>query len=253
MFGKSFGIKQPPTVSLTPSFRSPTIHSPEFCARRDNSFFSSSSADIFSTMDSLPTKPLSSQGGRDRDRDQTKNRNRNHRRSRRSGDGDRDRDRDKDRTYSRRHRRRRSTSPAQPSSKRPRMSNASHKGKEPIRNGDPEPGEINIKAPEIGDDFIPFGASDTEASPREKPRSERARQKEKATEREWDIGKPPRMDDREGRGMKRKSDSAFDEEDDRGHRRRQRFESYDNKKTPWVSQVDWDSCHNVADMYVFPD
>ena len=48
--------------------------------------------------------------------------------------------------------------------------------------------------------------------------------------------------------MKRKYDFASDEEDDRADRRRQRFEPYDARKTPWVSQVDWDSCHNVAEM-----
>ncbi|KAH0826966.1 hypothetical protein J3R83DRAFT_4625 [Lanmaoa asiatica] len=72
------------------------------------------------------------------------------------------------------------------------------------------------------------------------------RQKEKATEREWDKGKPPRMGDEEGRGMKRKYGS--DEEDDRAHRRRQSFKPYDARKAPWVPQVDWDSCHNVAEM-----
>lgn len=200
-------------------------------------------------MDSLPTKPLRSQGGRDPDRDQTKKRDRNHHRSRHNErDGDKERDRNREQSHNRRRHRRRSTSPAQSSSKRPRMSSASHKGKEPIHNDDPEPGEIKVKTPEIGDDFIPFGVSGREASPREKPRSERARQKEKATEREWDIGKPQRMDDGEGRGTRRKHDSSFDEEDDRAYRRKQRFEPYDIRKTPWVSQVDWDSCHNVAEM-----
>ncbi|KAG8217937.1 hypothetical protein J3R82DRAFT_6104 [Butyriboletus roseoflavus] len=199
-------------------------------------------------MDSLPAKPPSSRGGRDRDRDRTKDRDRSHRRSRHNErDGNRDRDKDRDRNHSRRHHRRRSTSPTQPSSKRPRTSGASHKGTERMRNGDAEPGEIRIKTPEIGDDFIPFGGSDAEVSPQEKPRSERARQKERAAGREWDVGKPPRTGDKEGRGMKRKPDSAFDEEDDRAYRRRQRFEPYVARKAPWVSQVDWD-CHNVAEM-----
>lgn len=202
-------------------------------------------------MDSLPAKPSSSRGERNRDKDRAKNRDRNRRRSRhsdRDADKDRDRDRDRDRNHNRRHHRRRSVSPTQPSSKRPRTSGASRKGKEPIRNGDPEPGEIKVKAPEIGDDFIPLGASDTEDSPQAKPRSERARQKEKATGREWDKGKPRRTGDEDGRGVKRKYDFASDEEDDRADRRRQRFEPYDARKTPWVSQVDWDSCHNVAEM-----
>jgi len=117
-----------------------------------------------------------------------------------------------------------------------------------MRNGDPEPGEIKIKTSEIGDDFVPFAVSDAEDSPQGEPRSERARQreKEKGAEREWDTGKPPRTGDEEGRGTKRKR--AFDDEGDRAYRRRQRFEPYDARKTPWVSQVDWDSCCNVGEM-----
>lgn len=200
-------------------------------------------------MDSLPAKPSSSRG--DRDKDRTQNRDRSHRRSRhsdRDGDRVRDRDRDRGRNNNRRRHRRRSTSPAQPSSKRPRTSGASHKGKEPMRNGNPEPGEIKVKTPEIGDDFVPFAVSDAEDSPQGEPRSERVRQreKEKVGEREWDVGKPPRTGDEERRSTKRKY--ASDEEDDRAYRRRQRFEPYDARKTPWVSQVDWDSCRNVAEM-----
>ncbi|KAF8447419.1 hypothetical protein L210DRAFT_3641366 [Boletus edulis BED1] len=106
-----------------------------------------------------------------------------------------------------------------------------------MRNGDPESGDINIKTPEIGDDFIPFGVSEEEYCPQGKPRSEMARQKEKATEREWDVGKPPRPDEEEGSGMKKKYDPAFDDEDNGS-----------SGMTPWVSQVDWDCCHNVAEM-----
>ena len=199
-------------------------------------------------MDSLPPKPSGSRGGRNRDKDQTKKKDESHRRSRRHDrDGDKDKDKDRDRNHNRRRRRRRSTSPTQPSSKRPRTgtSRTSHKGKEPARNGDIEPGEIKVKQPEIGDDFIPLGVSDTEASPQDNSRSERARQKEKAKGREWDVGKPPRVGDEEGRGTKRKYDYVFDEEDVRAYSRRERFEP---RRAPWVSQVDWDSCYNVAEM-----
>lgn len=196
-------------------------------------------------MDTLPAKPSSSRGGRNHDKDRPKNRDESrHRPRHRDRDGDKARDRDRDQNHHRRRHPRRSTSPTQLPSKRSRTSRTNHKGKEPIRNGDIEPGEIKIKTPEIGDDFIPLAASGTEAS-HEKPRSERARQKEKGKEREWDIGKPPRTGDEEGRGTKRKYDYVFDEEDVRAYSRRQRFES---RKAPWVSQVDWDSCHNVAEM-----
>ena len=113
-----------------------------------------------------------------------------------------------------------------------------------MRNGDVELGEMKLA--DIGDDFIPLGMSDTEVS-LEKPRSERARQKEKEREREWDVGKPRRMGREDGRGTKRKYGDVSDGEDDRAYRRRERFEP---RKAPWVSQVDWDSCRNVAEMYV---
>ena len=113
-----------------------------------------------------------------------------------------------------------------------------------MRHGDVELGEI--KMPELGNNFIPLGMNDTEVS-QEKPRSERVRQKEKGTEHEWDVGKAQRMGREDGRGTKRKYDDVSDEVDDRAYRRRQRFEP---RKAPWVSQVDWDSCRNVAEMYV---
>ena len=190
-------------------------------------------------MDSLPAKPSSSRGDRDRDRDRARNKDKNHHRPRHK-DRDGDKDRHRDRNYNHRHRRRRSPSPAPPSSKRPRTSDTRDKGKKPIRNGD-----INVKTPELGDDFVPFVVSGEEDDPQGKPRSERARQKGK--ERDWDVGKPPRGDE-ENRGRKRKYDSAFDEDVDRAYKRKQRFESYATRKTPWVSQVEWDSCHNVAEM-----
>ena len=167
-------------------------------------------------MDTLPPKPPSSKGRCDRDRDRTKDKDESCRRSRHHDrDGDRKGDKDRDRNRRHRHHCRRSASPTEPASKRPRSSGASHKGKEPMRDGDIEPGMTLFRV----------GVSNTEVS-LEKPRSEQARQNEKGTEREWDVGKLQRM----------------------AYRRRERFES---RKAPWVSQVDWDSCHrNVAEMYV---
>ena len=189
-------------------------------------------------MDTLPPKPPSSKGRCDRDRDRTKDKDESCRRSRHHDrDGDRKGDKDRDRNRRHRHHCRRSASPTEPASKRPRSSGASHKGKEPMRDGDVEPGMTLFRV----------GVSNTEVS-LEKPRSEQARQNEKGTEREWDVGKLQRMGREDGRGTKRKYDDVSDGEDDRAYRRRERFES---RKAPWVSQVDWDSCHrNVAEMYV---
>ncbi|KIJ09079.1 hypothetical protein PAXINDRAFT_102356 [Paxillus involutus ATCC 200175] len=194
-------------------------------------------------MDSQSSKPSSSRRDRYRDRERKKSRDKD-----RDNYRSRNRDRDHDRGRNR-HDRPRSTSPAEPSSKRQRTS-ASRKGKEPVRNGDRELGEVEVKVSEIGDDFIPLGVSDNEATPsEEKRRSEKTRQEEKGAEREWDRGKTTRQDrDEESPGTKRKYELVFDEEDDWAYRRSQRYERPVARMAPWVSQVDWDSCRNVGEM-----
>ena len=204
-------------------------------------------------MDTLPQKPPSSRRDRerderrrsrhhdrDRDRDRNGDRARDKDRDRRDRDRDRTRDRnrekDKDRNYHQYRVSRRSASPP-PSHlpKRPRQSSYNDKGegKESLRNGD---ATLALKSAEIGDDFIPIGASDKEDSPRtEKHRPEKGKEKE---QREWDVGKPP------SRGIKRKHD-VLDDGEQGWHTR------FEPRKTPWVSHVDWDTCHNVAEMYVF--
>ncbi|KAF8838345.1 hypothetical protein BDN67DRAFT_933948 [Paxillus ammoniavirescens] len=194
-------------------------------------------------MDSQSSKPPSSR--RDRDRDKERRRSRDKVRDKyRSRNRDRDRDRGRNR-----HDRPRSTSPVEPSPKRQRPSE-SRKWKEAVRDGDREPGKVEVKASEIGDDFIPLGVSDNEATPsEEKRRSEKTRQEEKGAEREWDRGKTTRRDrDEESQGTKRKYDPVFDEEDDWAYRRSQRYERPVARMAPWVSQVDWDSCRNVGEM-----
>jgi non-canonical poly(A) RNA polymerase PAPD5/7 len=194
-------------------------------------------------MDSQSSKPSSSRRDRYRDKERKKSRDKD-RDNYRSRNRDRDHDRGRNRPD-----RPRSTSPAEPSSKRQRTS-ASRKGKEPVRNGDRELVEVEVKVSEIGDDFIPLGVSDNEATPsEEKRRSEKTRQEEKGAEREWDRGKTTRRDrDEESPGTKRKYELVFDEEDDWAYRRSQRYERPVARMAPWVSQVDWDSCRNVGEM-----
>ncbi|KAF9218364.1 hypothetical protein BS17DRAFT_742293 [Gyrodon lividus] len=194
-------------------------------------------------MDTQSSKPSSSRQDRDRDRERKKSKEKDR-------DNTRSRHRDRDRGQNR-HNRPRSASPAGPSSKRQRTSGGGRKGKEYARNGDHEPGEVEVKVPEVGDDFIPFLVDDNEAPPpsEEKRRSEKTRHQDKAPEREWDRGKALRLDrDEESHGTKRKYDLVFDEEDDWAYRKSQRYERQVTRMAPWVSQVDWDSCLNVAEM-----
>ncbi|KIJ58324.1 hypothetical protein HYDPIDRAFT_102916 [Hydnomerulius pinastri MD-312] len=185
-------------------------------------------------METLSSKPSSSsrqqssssRRDRDRHRDKKKSREKD-KDSHRSRDRDHDRDRDRNRNR------------------------YEHARKEPVRSDDLEPGEAEVKLPEIGDDFIPFTLSDDEAPPAERHRRpEKSRQKEKAPGREWDRGKPTSKQDRDedNRRAKRKYDLVFDEDDDWAHSRRRRYEPQTSRKAPWVSYVNWDSCHNVAEM-----
>jgi len=93
---------------------------------------------------------------------------------------------------------------------------------------------------EMGEDFVPFVASSED--------------EEQAPVREWDKGKgkarpgPTKQDfenDREDGGKKRKYDLVFDDDDLVQQRREKTF-----RKAPWVTAVDWESCKNVAEMYV---
>lgn len=154
-------------------------------------------------------------------------------------DSHRNRDRDRDR------RRTRSLSPVAASSRRARTE-GSRKGKEPVHD-DFEPGEVEqeTKTYDIGDDFIPFEDNDGEVSAEEVRRSDKG----KAPEREWDKGKPPRYDDNHlgGRGSKRKRDDLSDN-DDRGRRRTEW--QVQSRSAPWVVNVDWGNCRNIAEVYV---
>ncbi|KAH7929632.1 hypothetical protein BV22DRAFT_1056505 [Leucogyrophana mollusca] len=149
-------------------------------------------------------------------------------------------------------------SDSRPPEKRARVEG---KGKAKENILDLEPGEVLAgpsKTFESNDDFIPFAteSDDAASEPEELRREDRLRGKERAHEREWDRGKGrSRGDDRErdrdrdnSRGEKRKYDMVFDfdDKDDSSYRRQKPPSA--SRKAPWVSDVDWDSCHNVAEM-----
>lgn len=121
---------------------------------------------------------------------------------------------------------------------------------------DPEPAAL---APfSVNEEFVAFTFSDSDEETAAVPI------------REWDQGK--QGGDAEKRGKKRKSgemsrdDREYDRDGkrDRGHdrdrdrdrdrhgERRRRMENVP-RHAPWVANVDWDRCPNVAELYVPPD
>ncbi|KAH7889322.1 hypothetical protein F5I97DRAFT_2052779 [Phlebopus sp. FC_14] len=198
-------------------------------------------------MDKLPPKPSSS--SYERPKNSRRDSNRDRRRREKEKDKETRRTNDRDRNH---HTHARSPSPIGSSSKR-RRTEGSRKGKEKAYEEELEPGEIEAEPPKsfnIGDDFIPFVASDDEMPSEENTRSPKdSRRRDKMPEREWDRGKPPRRDrDEDSGGTKRKHDLVYDGDDGWAYRRRQQYGSPTQRKTPWVTHVDWDSCHNVAEM-----
>ncbi|OAX37121.1 Nucleotidyltransferase [Rhizopogon vinicolor AM-OR11-026] len=114
-----------------------------------------------------------------------------------------------------------------------------------------EPPNGSSRPFDIGDDFLPFVASDSEEKVSKTQESHR---REKALEREWDKGKSREGDgdgshdrDRGARGTKRKYEMIFDE-DSWDYRQRRQDLYPASRKAPWVADVDWDSCRNVAEM-----
>ncbi|KAG2089214.1 hypothetical protein BD769DRAFT_1527146 [Suillus cothurnatus] len=143
--------------------------------------------------------------------------------------------------------------PKEPRSKRARTNG---KGKE--KESELELGELpndSSRSFEIGDEFIPFAVSDNEA---EAPKTQDSRRsnveitQEKTREREWDKGKLDTHGDGSrhggGRGTKRTYEMVFDDEDLRDHRKRRQDFHPTSRKAPWIAKVDWDGCHNVAEM-----
>jgi non-canonical poly(A) RNA polymerase PAPD5/7 len=134
--------------------------------------------------------------------------------------------------------------------KEPPLKRARTNGKGKGKDTELELGELpsgSSRAFDLGDDFLPFVVSDEEEKISKTQESHR---REKVPEREWDKGKPREGDeDRGGRGTKRKYEMVFDE-DSWDHRQRRQDYHPTSRKTPWVDDVDWDSCHNVAEMCV---
>lgn len=134
----------------------------------------------------------------------------------------------------------------------PKRARTNDKGKS--RNTELELGELpngSGRAFDIGDDFLPFVVGDDEDIV---SKTQESCGREKAPEREWDKGKTKPEDgdgshdrDRGGRGTKRKYEMVFDEDSLDYRQRRQHYHPA-SRKAPWVSNVDWDSCHNVAEM-----
>lgn len=64
-------------------------------------------------------------------------------------------------------------------------------------------------------------------------------------EREWDRGKRGRSDrDRDRVGSTKQYEMVFEFDD------LQRFDPYSSKKAPWVVDIEWEDCKNVAEMCV---
>ena len=83
-------------------------------------------------------------------------------------------------------------------------------------------------------DFIAFTFSDPEEDANERP-----------PVREWDKGKG-RASERDHAGRKRKSDE-YDRDD--GYTNKKQRVAAASRKAPWTTDVDWESCANVAEMY----
>ncbi|KAI6139581.1 hypothetical protein BKA82DRAFT_4223326 [Pisolithus tinctorius] len=96
----------------------------------------------------------------------------------------------------------------------------------------------------IGDDFIPFEVGE-DGGTADQHEQLYARQKGKGVEREWDKGKllHEHDGDSRSRGTKRKHDDLSDD-DGRNYKRTWPVA----RSAPWVNDVDWDSCHNVAEF-----
>ncbi|KAF9242103.1 hypothetical protein BU15DRAFT_87016 [Melanogaster broomeanus] len=98
--------------------------------------------------------------------------------------------------------------------------------------------------------------SQSSKHPSSRRNRDRERERKKRKEKDRDVHSSRHRDrdrdrDRNRHDRPRKYDFVFDEEDDWAYRRRPRYEQHVARKVPWVSQVDWDSCHNVAEMQAF--
>jgi non-canonical poly(A) RNA polymerase PAPD5/7 len=92
---------------------------------------------------------------------------------------------------------------------------------------------------ENNSDFIALGLED-DSEVHDRSRKE---DKEEPPEREWDKGKGKAQDRDNVGGKKRKAD--FDRND--GYNKKERMDAA-SRKAPWVTDVDWEGCANVAEL-----
>jgi hypothetical protein len=137
-------------------------------------------------------------------------------------------------------------------------------------NGEAREHKVSASTLELGEDFIPLPMSPP-SSPSEKDFRRRERRRDGDGGREWDIGedireaqrrrdRDQRRKDRErslsrsrdkgkerahGSNQNGKHEMVFDFRDGYSERR----VDTTSRKAPWVSDVDWESCRNVAEMY----
>lgn len=92
---------------------------------------------------------------------------------------------------------------------------------------------VGIEEPsfENNSDFIALGFEDDPID------------KEEPRERDWDKGKGKAQDRDNAGGKKRKAD--FDRND--GYNKKERIDAA-SRKAPWVTDVDWEGCANVAEL-----
>jgi non-canonical poly(A) RNA polymerase PAPD5/7 len=89
-------------------------------------------------------------------------------------------------------------------------------------------------------EFIAFGPEEDE------PDLSRE-DKEELRDRETDKGKGKGRERDDGGGRKRKAD--FDRSD--GYDNKKQRTDAASRKAPWVADIDWEECTNVADLYAF--
>jgi len=90
--------------------------------------------------------------------------------------------------------------------------------------------------------------SDGEEAQNEKDKSkESVREAQPANNREWDQGKVrERSRGRGGESTKKRKHDAVDFED--GYANKKQRMNAASRKAPWVYDIDWEDCRNVAEM-----
>ncbi|TFK46660.1 Nucleotidyltransferase, partial [Heliocybe sulcata] len=93
-------------------------------------------------------------------------------------------------------------------------------------------------------DFVPFDFDLDDDGLADGGRSKEKKREREEHVREWDMGKRKAAD---SPGKKRKVEE-YDQDD--GYANKRERTNAACRRAPWVHDVDWDSCNNVAEMYV---